>query len=60
MKLSNQAAAALLMCLQKCIAEETDIMPLLRDLDFVSVGDELQVTNPPSFRMNKQQEFVTE
>lgn len=60
MKLSNQAAAALLMCLQKCIAEETDIMPLLKDLDFVAVGDELQVTNPPSFKMNKKQEFVTE
>jgi hypothetical protein len=28
MKFSDQAAAALLMCLQKCIAEETDIMPL--------------------------------
>jgi len=60
MKLSNQAAAALLMCLQKCIAEETDIMPLLKELDFVANGDELQVTNPPSFKMNKQQDFVTE
>jgi hypothetical protein len=60
MKLSNQAAAALLMCLQKCIAEETDIMPLLKELDFVANGDELQVTNPPAFKMNKQQDFVTE
>ena len=60
MKLSDQAAAALLMCLQKCIAEETDIMPLIKDLDFVASGGELQVTNPPSFKMSKQQEFVTE
>ena len=35
MKLSDQGAAALLMCLQKCIAEEIDIMPLLKDLDFI-------------------------
>jgi hypothetical protein len=60
MKLSDQAAAALLMCLQKCIAEETDIMPLLKDLDFVAVEDELQVTNPPTFKMTQKQEFVTE
>ena len=61
MKLSDQGAAALLMCLQKCIAEETDIMPLLKDLDFViNEKDELIATNPPSFRMQAQQEFVTE
>jgi hypothetical protein len=60
MKLSDQAAAALLMCLQKCIAEETDIMPLIKDLDFVASDDGLQVLNPPSFKMNKKQEFVTE
>jgi hypothetical protein len=60
MKLSNQAAAALLMCLQKCIAEETDIMPLLKELDFYDSGDELFVKNPPSFKMTTQQEFVVE
>ena len=65
MKLSDQAAAALLMCLQKCIAEEIDIMPLLKDLDFkiVVIGDEEQqliVSNPPHFKMSSQQEFVVE
>jgi hypothetical protein len=60
MKLSDQAAAALLMCLQKCIAEETDIMPLLKDLEFYNSEDELFVKNPPSFKMTAQQEFVVE
>ena len=61
MKLSDQGAAALLMCLQKCIAEETDIMPLIKDLDFVvDEAGELSATNPPSFKMQEQQQFVTE
>lgn len=54
MKLSNQAAGTLLMCLQKCIAEEADIMPLLKDLNMVEneVG-ELIVTNPPTFKVQE-------
>jgi hypothetical protein len=47
MKLSDQAAGALLMALQKCLWEETDIMPLLKEMDFESSGDELMVLNPP-------------
>lgn len=60
MKLSNQAAGALLMCLQKCIAEETDIMPLLKDLNLVEdQSGELVVTNPPTFKVAEQKsEFV--
>tara|TARA_R110002020_G_scaffold97291_1_gene232189 strand:+ start:37 stop:279 length:243 start_codon:yes stop_codon:yes gene_type:complete len=52
MKLSNQAAGALMMALQKCILEEVDIMPLLREMNFqVDPADHshstLVVTNPP-------------
>ena len=48
------------MCLQKCIAEETDIMPLLRDLNLVEgEGGELMVTNPPTFKVQEtKSEFV--
>jgi hypothetical protein len=60
MKFSDQAAAALLMCLQKCIAEETDIMPLLKELDFYETNGELFVKNPPHFKMQSQQDFVVE
>ena len=47
MKLSDQAAGALLMALQKCLWEETDIMPLLKEMDLEVSGDELVVLNPP-------------
>lgn len=60
MKFSDQAAAALLMCLQKCIAEEIDIMPLLKDLDFYEDNEQLFVKNPPHFKMETKQEFVVE
>jgi hypothetical protein len=48
------------MCLQKCIAEETDIMPLLKELDFYETNGELFVKNPPHFKMQSQQDFVVE
>tara|TARA_R110000824_G_scaffold88551_10_gene217607 strand:- start:3092 stop:3328 length:237 start_codon:yes stop_codon:yes gene_type:complete len=50
MKLSNQAMGALMMTLQKCLLEETDIVPLLREMDFIVDGpsqSELVVLNPP-------------
>lgn len=57
MKLTPQAHAALMMCLQKAIMEETDIRPLLDDLDFIVDDDQpefLIVTNPPAFKLNDQ------
>ena len=50
MKLSNQAKGALMMALQKCLLEETDIVPLLESMDFeLTPGDDdsLIVANPP-------------
>ena len=56
MKLSDQALSAIMMALQKAIAEETDIVPILKEFNFDKVtgqkrwgGDgELCVKNPPS------------
>jgi hypothetical protein len=48
MKLSNQAVGALMMALQKSLMEQSDIVPTLLEMDFVTTSDgELQVTNPP-------------
>jgi len=47
MHLSNQAAGALLMVLQKCLWEQIDIMDLLNDMVFEMSDDGLVVTNPP-------------
>ena len=50
MKLSNQAMGALMMALQKCLMEETDIIELLRDMDFdysPGMPEVLMIVNPP-------------
>lgn len=63
MKLASQAHAAIMMCLQKCIMEETDIRPLLDDLDFIVDDDQpefLIVTNPPSFKLSEEVKEVEE
>ncbi len=52
MKLSNQAVGALMMALQKSLMEQSDIIPVLAEMNFqVDPEDqsqsELVVTNPP-------------
>ena len=54
MKLSKQANATLLMALQKCLMEQTDITEILDNLDFdVSTEGELVVNNPPTFKIGE-------
>ena len=53
MKLSDQAVGALLMTLQKCLAEEKDITKLLSDWDLEVKEDQVFVINPPSFSMEE-------
>ena len=48
MKLSNQATGALLMTLQKCLAEQIDITDLLADWVLEERDGEVFVLNPPS------------
>ena len=61
MKLSDQALGAVMMALQKSLIEQTDIVPVLKGFDFVLDGEELSVTNPPTFKVDEQQtEFVYE
>jgi len=52
MKLSDQAIGALMMALQKSLMEQSDIVPVLKEMDLqVSPDDQshstLVVTNPP-------------
>lgn len=61
MKLSDQALGAVMMALQKSLLEQSDIVPVLKDFDFVLDGEELSVTNPPTFKVDEEQaEFVYE
>jgi len=52
MKLSDQAIGALMMALQKSLMEQSDIVPVLKELNLqITPGDQSQstlvVTNPP-------------
>jgi len=50
MKLSNQAMGTLMMTLQKCLMEQSDITGLLSQLEFDVQDTELVVLNPPTLR----------
>tara|TARA_R110000824_G_scaffold172547_1_gene350549 strand:+ start:3553 stop:3744 length:192 start_codon:yes stop_codon:yes gene_type:complete len=56
MVLSDQALGAVMMALQKSLVEQSDIVPVLKEFNFVIQGDsqdELMVTNPPTFKLDK-------
>ena len=52
MKLSDQAVGVLMMALQKSILEQTDIVPMLKQLNFAQmVNKHLMVENPPDIKV---------
>ena len=66
MKLSNQAVGALMMALQRSLMEQSDIVPVLQEMNFQvnpedSSHTELVVTNPPvvNFENVEFQDAVT-
>ena len=58
MKLSNQALGALMMALQKSLMEQSDIVPVLKELNFMfdpedSSHSTLIVDNPPVIKLDE-------
>ncbi len=53
MKLSKQAMGSLMMALQKSLLEQSDIVPVLEELEWESVDGDLFVKNPPAFSVNQ-------
>lgn len=53
MKLSKQALGSLMMALQKSLLEQSDIVPVLEELDWESFNGELFVKNPPNFSLDE-------
>ena len=49
MQLSDQAMGAIMMALQKCLLEQTDIVPMLQQMEFHADKKDgaLMVLNPP-------------
>tara|TARA_R100000005_G_C4915219_1_gene151065 strand:- start:567 stop:758 length:192 start_codon:yes stop_codon:yes gene_type:complete len=58
MKLSNQAIGALLMTLQKCLSEQSDITELLSDWELEVKDEEIFVSNPPTFQQTQAEPEV--
>ncbi len=57
MKLSNQAIGALMMALQRSLMEQSDIVPILQEMNFQTNPDdqsqsELVITNPPTINLD--------
>ncbi len=64
MRLSDQALGAIMMALQKSLMEQTDIVPVLKSMEFTkdeetkrwgTKAGELVVTNPPTFKVDQAQ-----
>ena len=54
MKLSDQALGALMMALQKSLMEQSDIVPVLKDLKFRLSEEGLVVMNPPLVKFDDE------
>lgn len=48
LKLSEQALHALMLALQKCLAEQSDITEILREFDLRDSDQGLVILNPPT------------
>ena len=58
-KLSNQAVGAIMMALQKCLMDQTDIVPVLQDFNIqIDDAGQLVVMNPPMVEIKKQPKSV--
>lgn len=59
MKLSDQAVGAVMMALQKCLMEQIDIVPILKEMDLeakeIQGSEELVVNNPPVVQADLEQ-----
>lgn len=59
MNLSDQAVGAVMMALQKCLMEQTDIVPILKEMDLevkeIQGSEELVVNNPPVVQADLEQ-----
>ena len=53
--LSDEALGSLMLCLQKSLLEQSDIVPVLKGLRFANVEGELYVLNPPVVKFDDQE-----
>jgi len=59
MRLSKQALGALMMALQKSLLEQSDIVPVLEDFNFILKDGDLFVKNPPVVKFDAEGEWLS-
>jgi hypothetical protein len=58
MKLSKQALGALMMALQKSLLEQSDIVPVLENFDFILKEGDLFVKNAPLVKFDSDGQWL--
>ena len=53
MHLADHSVGTIMMCLQKCLLEQSDITGILKDLVFVESNGELFCKNPPLIKFDE-------
>lgn len=51
MKMDERSIASIMLCLQNCLLEEKDIVPMLQELDFTLSDGKLTCLNPPEVKL---------
>tara|TARA_B100000085_G_scaffold266009_1_gene274272 strand:+ start:921 stop:1136 length:216 start_codon:yes stop_codon:yes gene_type:complete len=60
MQLSDQALGSIMMALQESLLNELDIVPILRNFEFVESENGLVVKNPPTVRFTDESVITEE
>tara|TARA_R100000234_G_scaffold114232_1_gene89247 strand:+ start:477 stop:704 length:228 start_codon:yes stop_codon:yes gene_type:complete len=58
--LSDQALGAVMMALQKSLMEQSDIVPVLKNMDFIPTEEGLVVKNPPLVKFDTDGMILSE
>ena len=58
--LTDQALGAVMMALQRSLMEQSDIVPVLKNFNFVPTEDGLVVKNPPIVKFNSDGIVISE
>ena len=56
MNLSDHAIGTVMMALQRCLMDQSDITEILRDLNFEETEEGLTVLNPPTVHLDTEEE----
>ena len=55
LKLSDEALGAIMLALQKCLMEQSDIVPMLKEFEFkINSAEQLVIMNPPILNFDEE------